>query len=76
MDFYHDGMRELQDRYEGRAVADRLEKHRARPTFNDDDRGLIEGAAFFFLASAAGDNVDCSFKGGEPGFVGSRANRS
>jgi len=69
MDFYHEGMRELQDRYEGRAVADRLEAHRARASFNDDDRGLIESAAFFFLASAAGGNVDCSFKGGEPGFV-------
>ena len=69
MDFYHDGMRELQDRYEGRAVADRLEQHRMRTTFNDDDRSLIETASFFFLASAADDNVDCSFKGGAPGFV-------
>jgi hypothetical protein len=24
MDFFHEGMRDLQDRYEGRAVADRL----------------------------------------------------
>ena len=69
MDFYHDGMRQLQDRYEGRDVADRLERHRMRTTFNDDDRSLIETAPFFFLASAAGDNVDCSFKGGTPGFV-------
>ena len=69
MDFYNDGMRELQDQYEGRAVADRLERHRMRTTFNDDDRSLIETASFFFLACAAGDNVDCSFKGGVPGFV-------
>jgi hypothetical protein len=26
--FYHDGMRELQDRFDGRRVADGLEKHR------------------------------------------------
>ena len=26
--FYHDGMRELQDRFDGRRVADVLEKHR------------------------------------------------
>ena len=26
--FYHDGMRELQDRFDGRRVADGIEKHR------------------------------------------------
>lgn len=30
---------------------------------------LIEGAAFFFLATAHGGSVDCSVKGGPPGFV-------
>jgi predicted pyridoxine 5'-phosphate oxidase superfamily flavin-nucleotide-binding protein len=30
---------------------------------------MIEEAAFFFLATAHGDSVDCSFKGGPPGFV-------
>ena len=69
MDFFHDGMRELQDRYEGRAVPDRLEQNRMRTEFNDDDRALINFAPFFFLATATEDNVDCSFKGGEPGFV-------
>lgn len=69
MTFYHDGMRALQDRYEGRAVADRLEQHRMHTEFTDDDRQMIEAAPFFFLATAAGDSVDCSFKGGEPGFV-------
>jgi len=69
MTFYHDGMRELQDRYEGRNVADRLEAHRMRASFNDDDRALIETASFFFLATAAEDSVDCSFKGGDPGFI-------
>lgn len=69
MDFYSDGMRQLQDRYEGRAVADRLEAHRMRTEFNDDDRQLIESVPFFFLATASADSVDCSFKGGAPGFV-------
>jgi predicted pyridoxine 5'-phosphate oxidase superfamily flavin-nucleotide-binding protein len=62
-------MRQLQDRYEGRAVADRLEAHRMRTEFNDDDRQLIESVPFFFLATASADSVDCSFKGGAPGFV-------
>ncbi len=69
MDFYSDGMRELQDRYEGRAVADRLEAHRMRTELNEDDRRLIESVPFFFLATASAESVDCSFKGGEPGFV-------
>lgn len=69
MDFYHEGMRELQDRYEGRAVADRLEKHRMHTEFTEDDKAMIEAAPFFFLATASESSVDCSFKGGEPGFV-------
>lgn len=69
VDFYHEGMRELQDRYEGRAVADRLEQHRRRTEFNDDDIAFIQSVPFFFLATATPESVDCSFKGGAPGFV-------
>ena len=69
MNFYHEHMRELQDRYEGRAVADRAEQHRVRSTFTDDDRQFIESVPFFFLATASGDSADCSFKGGMPGFI-------
>jgi hypothetical protein len=38
MSMYHEGQRELQDRYRGRAVADRLEEHRMHRTFTDTDR--------------------------------------
>ena len=69
MNFYHDGMRELQDRYEGRAVADRIEDLRMHTIFTDEDRHFIESVPFFFLATASADSVDCSFKGGMPGFV-------
>jgi predicted pyridoxine 5'-phosphate oxidase superfamily flavin-nucleotide-binding protein len=69
MDFYHDGMRELQDRYEGRTVADRLATNRMRTQFNAADREFIESSPFFFLATSTPQSVDCSFKGGEPGFV-------
>jgi uncharacterized protein len=69
MDFYHGGMRELQDRYEGRSVADRLANNRKRTKFNDEDRQCIETSSFFFLATSTADNVDCSFKGGAPGFI-------
>ncbi len=69
MDFYHDDMRALQDRYEGRAVADRLSQNRVHDIFEDADRDLIESVPFFFLATAGNGCVDCSFKGGNPGFV-------
>ena len=69
MKFYHKGMRELQDRYRGRSVADRLEEHRRREVFNGEDRACIENAPFFFLSTASAESVDCSFKGGAPGFV-------
>ena len=68
-DFFSDSMRRVQDRYEGRAVADRLEQHRMRRAFNDDDRRFIESVSFFFIATASAHSVDCSFKGGAPGFV-------
>ena len=69
MSMYHDGMRELQDRYGGRKVADRIEQRRRHTTFTDDDKAFIESAPFFFLATTWKDSVDCSIKGGIPGFV-------
>lgn len=69
MAYYHDGMRTLQDRYEGRDVPDRLAEHRMRRAFNDADREFIETSSFFFLATASEESVDSSFKGGDPGFV-------
>ena len=66
---FHDGHRTLQDRFDGRRVADALERHRRLAAFGPEHVALIEGAAFFFLATAHGDSVDCSFKGGPPGFV-------
>lgn len=68
-DFYHAGHRALQDQFGSRALADRLLGLK-REAFTEDDRAFIEGAAFFFLATAdAGGRPDCSFKGGMPGFV-------
>ena len=57
MSMYHEGHRELQDRYRGRAVADRLEQHRMHRVFTDTDREFIETAHFFFLATAWGESV-------------------
>jgi predicted pyridoxine 5'-phosphate oxidase superfamily flavin-nucleotide-binding protein len=67
---YHDGNRRLQDAFDSRRIADRLESKLARTTFNDDDKAFIESAIYFFLATAdATGRPDSSFKGGPPGFV-------
>jgi predicted pyridoxine 5'-phosphate oxidase superfamily flavin-nucleotide-binding protein len=68
-DFYHDGNRAMQDSFASRALADRL-AGRARRAFSDDDRGFVESAIYFFLATAdAQGRPDCSYKGGPLGFV-------
>ena len=64
--FYHDGMRELQDRFDGRRVADGLEKHRLHFAFWEQERKLIEETRFFFIATSYQDNVDCSMRSGDP----------
>jgi uncharacterized protein len=67
---FHDGNRRLQDQFDSRRIADRLEQVTLRRSFSEDDRKFIEGAEFFFLATADVEGrPDCSFKGGAPGFV-------
>lgn len=70
MSVYHDGHRQLQDLFDSRRIADRLEEHTYRTALNDGDRAFVEGVDMFFLATADPDgNPDCSYKGGDPGFV-------
>ena len=67
---YHEGSRELQDRFGTRKLADRLVEVVARNAFTDGDRAFIESRPLFFLATAdAEGRPDCSYKGGRPGFV-------
>jgi predicted pyridoxine 5'-phosphate oxidase superfamily flavin-nucleotide-binding protein len=67
---YHEGNRRLQDRFRSRKIADRQEEVITRARFTDSDKGFIESARYFFLATADRDGrPDCSFKGGAPGFV-------
>lgn len=66
---YHEGARELQDRYDCRRLADRLGEL-ARTAFSAEDRAFIGSRVMFFLATAdASGQPDCSYKGGLPGFV-------
>jgi predicted pyridoxine 5'-phosphate oxidase superfamily flavin-nucleotide-binding protein len=66
---YHEANRALQDRFDSRAIADKLQDF-ARTEFSVDDRSFIESVYLFFLATAdAKGRPDCSFKGGPRGFV-------
>jgi uncharacterized protein len=68
---YHNGSRSLQDRFDTRRLADRLdEKFLAQPIIGADDRALIARMDMFFLATADADGrPQSSYKGGDPGFV-------
>src|SRR5438105_3266839 len=69
---FHRGHRELQDRFDTRRLADvlgeRAEERSQR--ISDADRAFIESRDMFFLATAdAEGRPNCSYKGGDPGFV-------
>jgi len=67
---YHEGNRRLQDQFDSRRISDRLEEKLTHGEFTEGDKTIVEGAVYFFLATAdAEGRPDCSFKGGMPGFV-------
>jgi predicted pyridoxine 5'-phosphate oxidase superfamily flavin-nucleotide-binding protein len=67
---YHEQSRLLQDRFDTRRIADRLTERTLRDRIDDDDRAFIERMDMFFLATADDEGrPQCSYKGGEPGFV-------
>jgi predicted pyridoxine 5'-phosphate oxidase superfamily flavin-nucleotide-binding protein len=68
---YHGGSRRLQDRFDTRRLADRLdERYVQRAVIDADDKAFIERMDMFFLATADADgHPQCSYKGGDPGFV-------
>ncbi|TAJ23372.1 MAG: pyridoxamine 5'-phosphate oxidase family protein [Planctomycetota bacterium] len=67
---YHEGNRQLQDTFDTRRLADRLEEAIVHDTFTDRDREFIGRMPMFFLATVdAEGHANCSYKGGAPGFV-------
>lgn len=67
---FHDGSRSLQDRFDTRALADRIDDLLVNDTISPGDRAFIEARDMFFLATADDEGrPTCSYKGGEPGFV-------
>jgi uncharacterized protein len=67
---YHDASRGLQDRFDTRRLADRIDERIVHSTIDDGDRAFIERCDMFFIATAdAEGRPQCSYKGGDPGFV-------
>ncbi|MEO7270069.1 MAG: pyridoxamine 5'-phosphate oxidase family protein [Knoellia sp.] len=67
---FHSGSRTIQDRFDTRALADRIDGLLVGDTIDDNDRAFIEARDMFFLATAdAEGRPTCSYKGGDPGFV-------
>ncbi len=69
-EIYAKGHRMLQDQFDTRRLADRLGDAIVKDRIDDNDRAFIERMDMFFIATVdANGHANCSYKGGEPGFV-------
>src|SRR5205809_663667 len=69
-ELYHDAQRRLQDRFDTRRLADRIEERLVHDFIDEDDAEFILGRDMFFLATVDPmGRPNCSYKGGDPGFV-------
>ncbi|MEA2506656.1 MAG: uncharacterized protein QOH48_1274 [Actinomycetota bacterium] len=67
---FHEGSRSLQASFDTRRIADRIEEKLVSDTISDNDKAFIERLDMFFLATADEQgHPNCSYKGGDPGFV-------
>jgi uncharacterized protein len=71
-EMYHQGHRQVQDQFDTRRLADRMAQRAEERSLSisQADRDFIEARDMFFLATAdAEGHPNCSYKGGDPGFV-------
>src|SRR5690606_6685821 len=67
---FSDCHRELQERYEARALADRTVQAIVHAEFTEQDIAFISERDFFFLSTVdPNGSPTVSYKGGDPGFV-------
>jgi len=67
---YEDSHRRLQQQFDTQRLADRIEERLFRTALTDEDRAFIERLDLFFLATVnSRGEPNCSYKGGDPGFV-------
>ena len=69
-DIYREGNRQLQDQFDTRRLADRLDEAIVQDSIMPSDKDFIERMDMFFIATVdERGHANCSYKGGEPGFV-------
>ncbi|MEO8363419.1 MAG: pyridoxamine 5'-phosphate oxidase family protein [Ilumatobacteraceae bacterium] len=69
-ELYGVSQRDLQDQFDTRRLADRIEEKKVHDALTVEEQEYIAARNMFFLATVdARGNVNCSYKGGEPGFV-------
>lgn len=69
-DLFHAGERSLQERFDSTRLADKIAEATVHSAFTSRDADFIARMDMFFLATSdAEGNLDCSYKGGDPGFV-------
>lgn len=69
-DLYHAHHRQLQEQFDTVRLADRLKRDIVQDHITDEDKAFIESLDMFFLATVdERGRANCSYKGGEPGFV-------
>jgi uncharacterized protein len=67
---YAEGHRTLQRQFDTVRLADRIEQRLHHNRITEEDKAFIERIDMFFLATAdAQGRPNCSYKGGDPGFV-------
>lgn len=69
-ELYSKQHRELQDEFDSRRIADRIEQLGHKTQLDEPERGFIANADMFFLATVDDrGRPTVSYKGGDPGFV-------
>lgn len=70
MTMFHDGSRELQDRFGTGRLAERIEDLLVHDRLTADDAAFVHARDMFILATADEEGrPNCSYKGGDVGFV-------
>ncbi len=68
-EIYHQGHRELQDQFDSRKLADRLNEIIVHDVVTDEEREFIESRDMFFISTVDEQGrPTVSYKGGEVGF--------
>ena len=67
---YHEGNRTLQEQFDTTRVATMLAERAVHDVITENDKDFMEARDMFFLSTCdAEGRPNCSYKGGEPGFV-------